>query len=257
MHSIALFAYDKATLNWSNKMDFCRTIFHVVQQGDTFYRLAQRYHTTVPDIITRNPGINPYNLQVGSRLRICVGPGAEGNQRPEEMDLNKDMRQAWSKHNMWDAMFMISLFNALENTEAVQNRLMQTPADITAVFEKFYSMPITNQLKQLLTEHVRLAGELTAAMNNNNMEETQMLETQLNQNADQIARMLASTNNRYDYEELRRMLRMHLDIMKNSMNAELNGEHAEAIRLVDESEEHLMELADILTQGLVEQFYMR
>lgn len=238
-------------------MDFCRTIFHVVQQGDTIYRLAQRYRTTVPDIISRNPGVNPYNLQVGSRLRICAGPGAEGNQRPDEMELSKDMRQAWSGHNMWDAMLTVSLLNELENTEAVQNRLMKTPEDIVGVFEKFYSMPITNQLKQLLSEHMRLAGELTTAMKNNNMEQEQMLEEQLNQNVDQIAKMLSGTNNKYDYEELRSMLRKHLDIKKHSVNAELSGEHTEAVRLVDENEKHLMELADLLTKGLLEQFYMR
>ena len=149
-------------------MDFCRTIYHVVQQGDTFYRLAQRYQTTVPDIIMRNPGVNPYNLQVGTRLRICTGQ--EDMRHPEAMDLNNDMRKAWSMHNLWDTMFMISLFNALENTDTVQKRLMQTPEDIAAVFERFYSMPIVNQLKQMLEKHVRLAGELTVAMKNNNME---------------------------------------------------------------------------------------
>lgn len=237
-------------------MDFCRTIFHVVQQGDTFYRLAQRYQTTVPDIIMRNPGVNPYNLQVGTRLRICTGY-EDDRHHPEAMELNNDMRKAWSMHNLWDTMFMISLFNALENTDAVQKRLMQTPEDIAAVFERFYSMPIVNQLKQMLEEHVRLAEELTAAMNNNNMEQAAQLENQLNQNADQIARMLANTNAKYDYEELRRMLRMHLDLMKNSMMAELNGNHDEAVRLIDENEEQLMQLADVLTEGLMEQFYQR
>lgn len=237
-------------------MDFCRTINHVVQQGDTFYRLAQRYRTTVPDIIMRNPGVNPYNLQVGTRLRICTGQ--EGNNRhPEAMDLHNDMHQAWNQHNFWDAMFVISLFNALENTDAVQRRLMQTPEDIAAVFEQFYSMPIVNQIRQMLEEHVRLGGELTMAMKNNNTEQAQQLESQLNQNADQMARMLASTNSQYNYEELRRMLRMHLDMMKKAKMAELDGNHDESVRLMDENGKQLMELADVLTEGLMEQFYQR
>ena len=95
-------------------MDFCRTTFHIVQQGDTFYRLAQQYRTTVPDIIQRNPGINPYNLQVGTRLRICVGRGNETLQQ-EETDLNNDMRMGWSQYNFWTTMFMNSLFHNLEN----------------------------------------------------------------------------------------------------------------------------------------------
>lgn len=239
-------------------MDFCRTTFHVVQQGDTFYRLAQRYHTTVPDIIMHNPGINPYNLQVGTRLRICNGQeNNHHNRHPEEMDLNNDMRHAWSQHNLWDTMFMISLFNTLDNTNAVQRRLMQTPEDIASVFEMFYSQPMVNQLKQLLTQHVELAGELTMAMRDNSMERAEQVEMQLNQNADQIARMLSNANTNYNYEELRRMLRNHLDLMKNAMMADLNGEYDETVRLVDENEAQLMELADILTEGLVQQFYQR
>lgn len=237
-------------------MDYCRTIFHVVQQGDSLYRLAQRYRTTVPDIIMRNPGINAYNLQVGSRLRIC--PGYENEEmHPEQRELNNDMRQAWNRHNFWDNMFMISLFNALENTDAVQRRLMQTPEDIAAVFETFYSQPMVNQMRQMLMEHVRLAGELAAAMKNGNMERTAQLENQLNQNVDQMARLLANVNSNYDYEELRRMMRNHLNLMRDTMGAELNGEHGEAVRLMGENEDQLMELADILTEGLVQQFYQR
>lgn len=237
-------------------MDFCRTTFHVVQQGDTFYRLAQRYHTTVQDIIMRNPGINPYNLQVGTRLRICAGQENTGR-HPEEMELNNDMRQGWNDHSMWTAMFINSLFNTLKNTDDVAKRLMQTPEDIASVFEKFYSMSMVNQLKQLLTEHVRLAGELAMAIRDNNMERAAQIENQMNQNADQIARMLANANSKYDYEELRRMLRMHMDLLKNTMMAEANGEHAEVVRLTDENQAHLMEMADELTEGLVEQFYQR
>lgn len=237
-------------------MDYCRTITHVVEQGDTFYRLAQRYHTTVPDITMRNPGVNPYNMQVGTRLRICPGYEAGGN-RPEEQELNNDMRQAWSQHNFWDTMFMISLFNSLGNLDAVQQRLIQTPGDIAAVFEQFYAQPTVNQLRQLLTNHVQLAGELTTAMKNQNTEQAAQLSTQLNQNADQIARLLASVNSHYSYDELRRMLRRHLDLMRDTMTTELNGEHEDAVQLINENENTLQELADILTEGLLQQFYQR
>jgi len=237
-------------------MDFCRTTYHVVQQGDTFYRLAQRYQTTVPDIIRRNPGINPYNLQVGTRLRICNGHENHNNSK-EEMDLNNDMRMAWSRHNFWDAMSKISQLYNLANTDAVMERLMQTPEEIASIFAKFYPQSTVNQLQQLLTEHVRLAGELIAAHKNDSADRMEQVENQLNQNADQTARMLANANANYEYDDLRRMLRKHLELMRNSMMATTNGEHTEAVRMMDENDALLMELADALTNGLVEQFYQR
>ncbi len=237
-------------------MDYCRTIFHVVQQGDTFYRLAQRYQTTVPDIIKRNPGINPYNLQVGTRLKICNGQMNDTMQQ-EEMDLNNDMRQAWNNHSFWTAMFVNSIVEALPNAEAVKARLMENPSEITAVFEKFYSQPMTTQLNQLLSEHLRLASELLEDLKENDMENAAQVEAQWYQNADKIARLLSSSNSKYNYEELRRMLRTHLDMLKNTMVADLNGEHARTVQLTDESNEHLMQLADGLTEGLLAQFYQR
>ena len=237
-------------------MDYCKTTFHIVQQGDMFYRLAQQYRTTVPDIIKRNPGINPYNLQVGTRLRICVGRGNDTLMQ-EETDLNNDMRMGWSQHNFWITMFMNSLFHNLENKSAVENRLMQTPGDIASVFGKFYSQAMVNQLKQLLTEHTKLAGELMSALQANDTQQAAQIESQMYQNGDQIARMLANANTRYDYDELRRMMRTHIETLKNTMMADLNHDYEEAVSLVDENEGHLMEMADALTEGLMDQFYRR
>lgn len=239
-------------------MDFCRTIFHVVQQGDTFYRLAQRYQTTVPEIIRLNPGLNPYNLQVGTRLKVCNGQINNNNaMQQEEIDLNNDMRQAWNNYAFWTAMLINSIIEALPNSEAVKIRLMKNPAEIAAVFEKYYSPAMTNELKQLLEEHIELTGELLGDMKDNEMADTAETENEWYQNADKIARLLGSSNSKYNYEELRRMLRMHLDMLKDMMMANLNGEDTRAVQITDESTEHLMQLADGLTEGLLAQFYQR
>lgn len=59
---------------------------HTVQEGDSLYRLARQYHTTVTELILGNPGVNPYNLQVGMKLYVCPGesyvPPREAAQTP-------------------------------------------------------------------------------------------------------------------------------------------------------------------------------
>ncbi|MFW5981641.1 MAG: DUF3794 and LysM peptidoglycan-binding domain-containing protein [Halanaerobiaceae bacterium] len=45
-------------------------VVYVVQAGDSLYKIARRYRTSVDALIEANPGIDPHNLQIGDK--ICV-----------------------------------------------------------------------------------------------------------------------------------------------------------------------------------------
>ncbi len=235
-------------------MAFCKTVIHVAQPGDTFYRLAQRYKTTVPEIIMRNPGVNPYNLQVGTRLNICAGQDTNPVQR-DEMELNNDMRKAWTQQLYWSSILMNSIFQDQADTEDIAVRFMQTPEDIASVFSKFYPQSTVNQLTQLFVENNQLAIEAMRAMKANDMQKVDQIEQQWYLNAERIARLLSSINSTYSYEEIRDALVSYIEMQLRQMQAALMGNYSEAIRLFDENENKTMELADYLTEGLIDQFY--
>ena len=44
--------------------------FHRIREGDTLEALAQRYDTTVDDLLALNPGINANSLTPGQRVRV-------------------------------------------------------------------------------------------------------------------------------------------------------------------------------------------
>ena len=48
----------------------CRGYIHVVEAGDTLYKLARKYDVKLFDIMRLNPYVNVYNLQVGDE--ICI-----------------------------------------------------------------------------------------------------------------------------------------------------------------------------------------
>jgi LysM repeat protein len=44
--------------------------YYVVQSGDTLGSIAQKYNTTVDELMTLNPGIDPTALHIGQRVRV-------------------------------------------------------------------------------------------------------------------------------------------------------------------------------------------
>lgn len=44
----------------------------VIQRGDTLFRIARRYNTTVEAILELNPGLDPNNLTIGQQIRVCA-----------------------------------------------------------------------------------------------------------------------------------------------------------------------------------------
>jgi LysM repeat protein len=44
--------------------------YYVVQSGDTLGSVAQKYSTTVQELMTLNPGVDPTALHIGQRIRV-------------------------------------------------------------------------------------------------------------------------------------------------------------------------------------------
>ena len=43
---------------------------HTIQPGDTFWGLSRRYGKTASEIMAANPGVDPYQLEIGQKIRI-------------------------------------------------------------------------------------------------------------------------------------------------------------------------------------------
>lgn len=251
----------------------CRQVItHTVREGDSLYTIAQSHQIPLEVVIAQNPGLDPYNLQVGTVISICMDDvpghhdswesmngqqnmnGQQSMNGQQIMELSQDMRQAWLQHVYWNRMLLISIAERLGDQAAVTARLMKNPEDIAEIYGEFYPPEVAGAIKQLLTEHLGIGGELITAVRDQNQEEVTRLSHLWYENADQIAQMLSAINPQYQYEELRSMLYHHLSLLQKEISARLMGNYEADIQAFDEVEEQAADMADYLAAGLIRQF---
>lgn len=233
---------------------------HIVREGDSFYNIARMHRMPMEVLMAQNPGLDPYNLQVGTEIVICMDGSVDTENQGNGMDwetvmsVSNEMREAWAQHVYWTRMLIISIAERLQDQTEVTNRLMQNPEEMAEVFEEFYPKEITDVITSLLTEHLQIGGALMTALRDGRAAEASQLNNRWYANANQIAEVFARINPQYNAEELRNMLYQHLELLKRQMGARLGGNYAADIQAFDEGEEQAMEMSDYFTSGLVQQF---
>lgn len=234
-------------------------VMHIIQKGDSLYQLAKYYQTTIPEIMSLNPNINPQNLIVGNRLFIPAGshPQPEKPNKPSpeaKTEVMNALRLAWEQQIYWTRMALLSIVGGLEGQQATINRLLENPQDMAVIFSKYYPTDIANTIAILLTNHLQIAIALIVALRDGNTNEANTLNQQWYQNADQIAATFSQINPQYQYETIRDMLYAHLDLTTAEIRAHLAKNYAADINAFDAVEAEILQLADLLAIGIMKQF---
>ena len=47
--------------------------YYTIRRGDTIYKIANEFGSSIQRIIIANPGINIYNLNVGDKIIVPIG----------------------------------------------------------------------------------------------------------------------------------------------------------------------------------------
>lgn len=238
-------------------MIYCRLITHTIQAGDSLYLLARRYQTTVPAILLMNPGINPYNLQIGTKLKICMGDDAMRPQRPQmnEQEMWDDMRKAFMGKGNFGKMYMDGMMFGTANTEAVEQRLMQTPGEIADIFAGYYPREEVQKLQKLLNDQMMLSNAMSRREVYDNPETLRENVQMMNENASMLADALSSMNSFYDKQKMEEMLLEHNAALEQGIRLMANGEYERALMVYEDMQEDMLEMADYLADGLVKKFY--
>lgn len=222
--------------------------------------IAQRFHTTIQEIASVNPGLDVNNLYIGQM--ICI-PQSYGQMPAQpvsmgiskaEQTLSNHMRLLWEQHVYWTRMVILSLAFGLPDTEFVTNRLLRNPRDFEAALKPFYGEDIAAKFSELFTTHLTIAAELVKAAKAGDSAAAADAEKRWYANAYQIAAFLGSINPYWSAQAWQKMLYDHLAMTKTEAVDILTQKYADSIGMFENIEREALEMADMMTQGIVKQF---
>lgn len=172
-----------------------------------------------------------------------------------ELALYTTMRKLWAEHMEW-TYATVSRFAA--NSDALQptlDRLLQNQRDIGAAIVPYYGKAAGDKLTELLLTHIKQAVPVLEAARDGDKEALDKAVDAWYANAKQIADFLSDANpDNWPRSAMERMLKQHItqtiaysvDLLKNDF--------AKSIKDYDKAREHMMKLADTLSEGIIAQF---
>lgn len=226
-------------------------ITHEVKQGDTLYMIARMHKTTVPELMMNNPGINPYNLQIGRMIKVCV---EEEKVYPEAMNREEVSRQLYEalvkSLGFWT--FLLREY-AMEQgnpdaAEVTANLAKKQAKDAGEAFSVRYPMNVSMALGSALVDFTADTLELIDAVANGERMRVDELEEKIEEEIKVLSQMLGNVNVKFVPEEVEELLMEYYGRIKNEVLSYLAGEYEQSAEEV----EPLLSIVDKLAKFVSE-----
>ena len=238
------------------------TFSYAIRPGDTLWLIAQRYHTTVYAIAAVNPGVDLNKLYVGQVICIRLEYGyyppspyhAPMGIGKAEANLKNHLRMLWEQHVVWTRLTILSMVFGLPDVDLVTNRLLRNPKDFESALKPLYGEKVASKFADLFKSHLVIAAQLVKAAKAGDNKGAADAEKRWYANADEIAAFLGSINPYWSEKAWKTMLHEHLALTKSEVVDMLTKNYAKGISTFDEIEKQALEMADMMTYGIVKQF---
>ena len=203
-------------------------------------------------------------------LALAGGHAAQGHSEPhahtaapsgvseQRAALHDNMRRLWEDHITWTRLFIVSASADLPDTPATTRRLLRNQQDIGDAIKPFYGRAAGARLTALLKDHILVAADLLASAKAGDQTAVEQHSRVWYRNADEIAGFLNKANpQHWPRKDMRSMMRDHLDLTLTEAVAHLERKHRTDIRTYDRIHRQILEMADMLSDGIAAQFPKR
>jgi len=186
---------------------------------------------------------------------------ASGSSRPvsaSELALRSDMRKLWEDHVTWTRMVIVSVAADLPDRQAAVSRLLANQDDLGDAIKPYYGEAAGERLAELLREHIVIAADVLVAAKAGDSDALNAALERWYDNGNEIAAFLNAANPRnWPLDEMRQMMREHLDLTTAEAVARLSGDWDADVKAYDRAHEQVLQMADMLSEGIVDQFPAR
>jgi hypothetical protein len=165
------------------------------------------------------------------------------------------MRKLWEDHVTWTRLFIVDAAAGLPEKDATTQRLLQNQTDIGNAVAEFYGRDAGNKLTALLRDHILIAADIVTAAKAGDNAKVASSNKRWHDNANEIATFLHGANpKQWPEATLQSAMKMHLDQTLDEATHQLKGDYATSVKDYDHIVQHILGMADVLSDGIVAQF---
>jgi hypothetical protein len=173
----------------------------------------------------------------------------------DRLSFQADMRRLWEDHITWTRLYIISAAADLPDEDLTAQRLLRNQTDIGNAIKSFYGEDAGDELTTLLEEHILGAVDLLDAAKAGDPAAVEVASANWYANADEIGAFFSAANpEQWPLSEMQTGMRMHLDVTLEEATARLNGDFETDIAAYDKVHDHILAFADLLSNGIIQQF---
>lgn len=179
-------------------------------------------------------------------------------QRTSEQAFHDQMRKLWEDHVTWTRLAIVTFADGSAGFPATATRLLANQTDIGNAIKPYFGAAAGNRLSALLHDHITIAVELLQDAKAGDTAAFADADTRWYANADDIADFLAAANPRFWPDLMMRAdMKVHLDQTLAEASDELNGDYTASVADYEAIHLHILDMADMLSDGIVHRFPSR
>lgn len=168
------------------------------------------------------------------------------------------MRALWEAHGAWTHMVIVSFVSGNPDLKADEEVLLHNQVDIGNAVKPYYGAAAGNRLTALLKAHILGAVDVLVAAKSGDKSKLTTAVTAWSANGRQIADFLHAANPKFlSRSAARQMMAVHLQQVIGQAVDELTGKYAAGARAFRPYIQHILDMADMISGGIIRQFPSR